>query len=135
MGSDMMGSGDMETVNRDFLRPKETSDLPTGTAITQFKFKHKHIERVNLADMYEIPNSQITVNVEIFAQYVFSRISRSAIDARKFDVSENHNHNRTNRIHRYMRENITTRICLQGLDVRKFSSAKICTFAVIKTLF
>ena len=44
MGSDMTGSGDMETVNMDFLRPKETSDLPTGMAITQFKFKHKHIE-------------------------------------------------------------------------------------------
>ena len=44
---------------------------------------------------YEICN--ITVNVEIFAQYIFSRISRRAIDARKFDVSENYNHNRTNR--------------------------------------
>ena len=39
-----------------------------------------------------------TVNVEIFAQYISSRISRRAIDARKFDVSENYNHNRTNRI-------------------------------------
>ena len=39
-----------------------------------------------------------TVNIEIFAQYIFSRISRRAIDARKFDVSENYNHNRTNRI-------------------------------------
>ena len=40
----------------------------------------------------------LTVNVEIFAQYIFSRISRRAIGARKFDVSENYNHNRTNRI-------------------------------------
>ena len=36
-----------------------------------------------------------TVNVEIFAEYIFSRISRRALDARKFDVSENYNHNRT----------------------------------------
>ena len=28
-----------------------------------------------------------TVNVEISAQYIFSRISRRALDARKFDVS------------------------------------------------
>ena len=34
------------------------------------------------------------VNVEIFAQYIFSR---RALDGRKFDVSENYNHNRTNR--------------------------------------
>ena len=37
-----------------------------------------------------------TVNVEMFAQYIFSRISRRAIDARKFGVSENYN--RTTRI-------------------------------------
>ena len=36
-----------------------------------------------------------TVNVDIFARYIFSRISCRALDARKFDVSENHN--RTNR--------------------------------------
>ena len=29
-----------------------------------------------------------TVIVEIFAQYIFSRISRRALDARKYDVSE-----------------------------------------------
>ena len=36
-----------------------------------------------------------------FAQYIFSRISCRAIDARKFDVSENYNHNRTNTIKWY----------------------------------
>ena len=36
-----------------------------------------------------------TVNVDIFAQYIFSR---RALDARKFDVREKLNHNRTNRI-------------------------------------
>ena len=51
-----------------------------------------------------------TVNVAIFAQYIFSRISRWDLDARKFDVSENYNHNRTN--------------------IRKFSCAKISTFTV-----
>ena len=41
------------------------------------------------------------MNVEIFAQYIFSCISHRALDARKFDVtvSEKLNHNRTNRIH------------------------------------
>ena len=29
-----------------------------------------------------------TVNVEIFAKYIFSRISCRALDARKYDVSE-----------------------------------------------
>ena len=71
-----------------------------------------------------------TVNVEIFAEYIFSRISRRAIDVRKFDVSENYNHNKTIRINWYVHENITTRICLLGLDVRKYSSAKISTFTV-----
>ena len=33
--------------------------------------------------------NHLTVNVEIFAQYIFSRISRRAVDPRKFDVSEN----------------------------------------------
>ena len=46
-----------------------------------------------------------TVNVEIFARYIFSRISPRAIDARKFNVSENYYHNRTNRINWHVREN------------------------------
>ena len=50
-----------------------------------------------------------TVNVEIFAQYIFSRITRRALDARKFDVSENF---------------------IIMLDARKLSCAKICTFTV-----
>ena len=29
-----------------------------------------------------------TVNVEMFAQYIFSRISRSVLGAQKYDVSE-----------------------------------------------
>ena len=40
----------------------------------------------------EIVLFHITVNVEIFAQYIFSRISRRALDARKYDVSEKMNH-------------------------------------------
>ena len=39
-----------------------------------------------------------TVNVEIFAQYIFSRILRSALDARKYDVSEKMKRYRSNRI-------------------------------------
>ena len=46
-----------------------------------------------------------TVNVDIFAQYILSRISRRALDARKFDVSKSYCHNRTNRINWYVRGN------------------------------
>ena len=49
--------------------------------------------------------SLTTVNVEIFAHYIFSRISRRALDGRKFDVCENYNYNRTNRNKQHMREN------------------------------
>ena len=38
-----------------------------------------------------------TVNVQISAQYIFSHISRRALDARKYDVSEKMNHYRSNR--------------------------------------
>ena len=57
-----------------------------------------------------------TVNVENFAQYIFSRISRRALDARKFDVSENYTHDSTNRNKSHLRENLTVRICIIGLD-------------------
>ena len=53
-----------------------------------------------------------------------------ALDARKFDVSENYNHNRTNGNKLHMRENLTARIFLTDLDARKFSCAKISTFTV-----
>ena len=69
-----------------------------------------------------------TVNVEIFSQYIFSRISRSALDARKYDVSEKMKHYRSNRINYKMRENLSTR---KWLDARKFSCAKISTFTVV----
>ena len=39
-----------------------------------------------------------TVKVEIFAQYIFSRILRSVLGARKYDVSEKLNHYSANRI-------------------------------------
>ena len=64
-------------------------------------------------------------------QDIFSRISRRASDARKFDVSENYNHNRTNRKKQDMREDLTAQLCLIGLDARKFSCAKISTFTVL----
>ena len=69
----------------------------------------------------------------ILAQYIFSRISRRALDARKFDVGENYYHNRTNRINWYVREDLPARICLLKLDARKFTCVKICTFTVDKT--
>ena len=64
----------------------------------------------------------ITVNVYIFRQYIFLGISRRALDARKFDVSENYYHNRTNK---------NTRICPLGLDGRNFSCTEISTFTVV----
>ena len=62
--------------------------------------------------------------------HIFAHFARAS-DARKFDVSENYNHNRTNRNKQHMRENLTARICLIGLDARKFSCAKISTFTVV----
>ena len=49
----------------------------------------------------------------------------------RFDVSDFCNDNSTNRINWYVYENLTTRICLLILDVRKFSCAKISTFTVV----
>ena len=74
--------------------------------------------------------SLYTANVEIFAQYIFSRILRMVSYARKYDVSENLNHYRLDRIRYKMRENISTRNGHIWLDARKFSCAKISTFTV-----
>ena len=49
---------------------------------------------------------------------------------RKFDVSENYNHNKTIIINWYVREHITTVICLLGLDVQDFCNVNISTFTV-----
>ena len=45
-------------------------------------------------------------------------------------MSENYDHNRTNRNKRHMHKNLTARTCVIGLDARKFSCAKISTFTV-----
>ena len=45
-----------------------------------------------------------TVNVEIFAPYIFSRISCRALDVHKFNVRATLNHNRTNKINQYVRK-------------------------------
>ena len=42
---------------------------------------------------------------KFLGQNIFPHNSRRALDVRKFDVSENYNHNRINRIIWYMREN------------------------------
>ena len=52
------------------------------------------------------------VNIEIFAQYIFSC---RVLDAQRFDMSENYNHNRTTRIYCYVRKNVITRIYPQDL--------------------
>ena len=75
-----------------------------------------------------------TVNVEMFAQYIHLRISRRALNAHKLDVSKNCDCKRTNRNKQHMRENLTARICLKGLDAQKFSCAKISTFTVAHIL-
>ena len=61
--------------------------------------------------------------------YVYDK-GKCIYSKRKIDVRENYNHDRTIRINWCVRENITTRICLLGLDARKYSSAKISTFTV-----
>ena len=76
-----------------------------------------------------------TVNVEIFAQYIFSRISRMFSNARKYDVSENLNHYMLNRNRYKMCENMSTRKWHIWLDARKFSCAKIATFTVAQVPF
>ena len=76
-----------------------------------------------------ILSSSGTVNVEIFAQYIFSR---RVLGARKYDVSEKINHYRASRNNCYLRENMSTRKGRLGPDARKFSSAKISTFTVFK---
>ena len=43
--------------------------------------------------------------LKIFAQYIFSRNSPRALDARKFDVNENYKHIRRNGINWYVCEN------------------------------
>ena len=58
-------------------------------------------------------------------QYIFLHISRRALDARKFDVHENYNHNRTNRIKWYVRKNEPSEYAYWGLmrknlGVRKY---------------
>ena len=58
----------------------------------------------------------IAVNVDIFEQYIFSRILRMVSDAGKYDVSENLNHYRLSGIRYKMRENMSTRKCHIGLD-------------------
>ena len=42
--------------------------------------------------------SDTVIYVDIFAQYIFSRISRSVLGAQKYDVSEKMNHYSANRI-------------------------------------
>ena len=41
------------------------------------------------SDFLKESSLEHTVNIEMFAQYIFSRISRRALDAQKYDVSEN----------------------------------------------
>ena len=54
--------------------------------------------------------------------------------ARKYDVSENLNHYRLDRIRYKMRDNISTRNGHIWLDARKFSCAKISSFTVMEKL-
>ena len=50
----------------------------------------------------------------MFAQLVFSRISRMALDAQKYDVSEKVNQNSTKKINFYMCENLVIRNAFYG---------------------
>ena len=46
------------------------------------------------------------VIIEISAQYIFSCISRMALDAQRYGVSEKNNQNSTKRTNCYLRENL-----------------------------
>ena len=48
---------------------------------------------------------RFTVNVEIFASYIFSHISRRALESPSFDVSENVYDNSTQKINWYVHRN------------------------------
>ena len=81
--------------------------------------------------MLKVIGNHNTVNVKIFAQYIFSRILYRALDALNFAVSENYNHDRTNRTSNwYLRKDLAMQTCHLGLDVRKFNCAKISAFTV-----
>ena len=67
------------------------------------------------------------------AVHIFAHFSRMVSYARKYDVSENLNHYRLDRIRYKMRENMFTRKGHIWLDARKFSCAKISTFTVVSS--
>ena len=83
-------------------------------------------KQLSIPELYKC--SLHTVNVDIFVQYILSRM---VSDTRKYDVSENLNHYRLNGIMYKMCKNMSTRKCYKGLDARKFSSANISTFTVV----
>ena len=56
--------------------------------LLSFQFPARSDTLRSLTVIMAIRRAMITVNVEIFVQYIFSRISRRALDARKYDVSE-----------------------------------------------
>ena len=72
-------------------RAKETKwAIPVHSATGRVNFTSL-TGRQYLLVQVGIPSNRIiqsTENVETFAQYIFSRISRKASDARKFDVNE-----------------------------------------------
>ena len=55
-----------------------------------------------------------TVNVEMFAHYIFSRISHRVLDARKYDLSVKINY--YNRINCHTCKNLSMLKCHLGLD-------------------
>ena len=92
--------------------------------------KYKICHRAQLHENRTRNLSHATVNVDIFVQYIFSHISRRALDVRKYDVSEKMNHYRSNRNTYWMHETLSTLKCHVGLDARKFSFTKISAFTV-----
>ena len=54
--------------------------------------------------MYTVGGS--SMNIEYFAQYIFSRISRSAVHVKKYDVTEQFQYYGANRINSQIHENL-----------------------------
>ena len=67
-----------------------------------YRARHNRAECMTICD-----NTNTTVNVDLFAQYIFSHISRMAL----YDVSEKINQNSTKRTNSYLRENLVARKC------------------------
>ena len=101
------------------MRKREKNEILCTCLHIEYCSNYRFINETS--DQFTYYKRRNFCSVHIFAQGL-----RSA----KFDLSENYYHNSTNRINGYVRENLTTPICLLVLEAQKYSCAKISTFTV-----